>query len=345
MRKARGFSAEVTKQKEGGNMGRVGRKLPMLAVLLIGAAFSVEPAASQETAYPTKTIKVIIPNPPGGGTDAAALLITDKLSRKLGQPIVKESRPGSATVLGTAALANSAPDGHTLLIVAAGIANNPFLYSNLPYKTPESFNVVSILTSYPFAFAVRADLPFKTMKELVDFAKANPGKLTGGTPGRGSSAQLALGLLKNVAGIDIREIPFKGSGESLQAVAGGFVDVVFSGYETVRPFLESKKMRILAHSGTDVMGTEQIQPIVKDVPGYEFLNWIALVAPAGTPEPAIKKLNTALTEIFAEQETKDRLAAQYITGIASTSADANAYFRKEIATSKKIIEGMGMKPE
>jgi tripartite-type tricarboxylate transporter receptor subunit TctC len=326
-------------------MGRISRTLSTVTALVAGLAISAGSAAAQSTAYPTKPIKIIIPYAPGGGTDAVAAVFTDKLGQKLGRPIIKENRAGSNSVLGTAALVNAAPDGHTLLIVTGAITNNPFLYSNLPYKTPDAFTPVSILTAYPFALGIRADLPFKTVKELVEFAKANPGKLTSGTSGRGAAAQLSLGLFNRTAGVQIRDIPFKGAGESLNNVAGGFVDMVFSGYETVRPFVDSKKMRILGHTGTEPLGTEQIPPIAKDVPGYEYLNWTALIAPAGTPKPVIDKLNAALTEIFAEQATKDRLASQNITGIASTSAEATEYLKKEIAASKTIIESIGLKPE
>lgn len=309
-------------------------------VALSGA--SVSSAIAQE--FPTGPIKFIIPYAPGGGTDAAAAVFSDKLGQILGQPIIKENHPGSNSVIGTALLAESAPDGQTLMVVTGAIANNPYLYANLPYDT-EELVPVSILTSYPFVLGVRSDLPFETMQELIDYAKANPGVLTGGTSGRGAGAQLALGLLNETAGIDIREIPFKGAGESLNAVAGGFVDVVFSGYETVRPFVESGKMKYFAQTGTAPMGTEQIPPISDTLPGFEYLNWLALVAPAGTPPDVTATLNDALTKIFSEQEIKDRLASQNIVGIASTADEAAAFLTEEMATSKSIIAALGLQPE
>lgn len=325
-------------------MGQTIRTLALAATLVAASAVLIGTAIAQSADYPTKPIKFIIPYAPGGGTDAAAAVFSDKLAQKLGQPIVKENHPGSNSVIGTALLAESSPDGHTLLVVTGAIANNPFLYSNLPYQT-DSLVPVSILTSYPFVLGVRSDLPFKNVQELVDYAKANPGKLTAGTSGRGASAQLALGLLNKTAGIEIREIPFKGAGESLNNVAGGFVDMVFSGYETVRPFVESGKMKFFAHSGTKPLGVEQIPPIAATIPGYEYQNWLALVAPAGTPAAVTDKLNGALTEIFAEQEVKDRLAAQNIEAVASTSAEAKDYLEKEMAASKSIIESLGLKPQ
>lgn len=323
-------------------MKKILSALALTVALAVSSGVSTGVALAQE--YPTQPIKFIIPYSPGGGTDAAAAVFSDKLSQILGQPIVKENHPGSNSVIGTALLAEAKPDGHTMMVVTGAIANNPFLYANLPYDT-EDLVPVSILTSYPFVLGVRSDLPFKNMQELIDYAKANPGKLTAGTSGRGSGAQLALGLLTESAGVKIREIPFKGAGESLNNVAGGFVDMVFSGYETVRPFAESGKMRFFAHTGTEAMGTEQIPPIADTVSGYEYQNWLALIAPPGTPAEITGKLNDALTQIFAEQEVKDRLAGQNIQGIANAADEAKAYLEAEMATSKTIIESIGLRPE
>ncbi len=325
-------------------MGQIVRTLALAATMAVVSGLSISEVAAQSAPYPTKPIKLIIPYAPGGGTDAVAAAFSDKLGQRLGQPVIKENHAGSNSVIGTALMAEAAPDGQTLLVVTAAIANNPFLYANLPYNT-ESLVPVSILTSYPFVLGVRTDLPFKTMEELVAYAKANPGKLTAGTSGRGASAQLALGLLNKSAGIEIRDIPFKGAGESLNNVAGGFVDMVFSGYETVRPFVESGKMRAFAHTGTEPLGTEKIPPIAEAVPGYEYLNWLALIAPAGTPADVTEKLNAELGGIFAQQDVRDRLAAQNITPIANTSAEAKDYLLKEMEKSKSIIQSIGLKPE
>ncbi|WP_162245113.1 tripartite tricarboxylate transporter substrate binding protein [Devosia sp. Root436] len=316
--------------------------MALATTLITISAASIAAAAAQD--YPTGPIKLIIPYAPGGGTDAAAAVFSDKLGQILGQPIIKENHPGSNAVIGTALLAEAAPDGQTLMVVTGAIANNPYLYANLPFDT-EELVPVSILTTYPYVLAVRSDLPFNNMQELIDYAKANPGVLTAGTPGRGAGAQLVLRLLNERAGIDIRDIPFKGAGESLNAVAGGFVDVVFSGYETVRPFVESGKMKFFAQSGTVPLGEEQIPPIADTLPGFEYQNWLALIAPPGTPENITDKLNEGLTAIFSEQEVKDRLASQNIQGIASTAEEAKAYLSREMSTSRSIIGTLGLQPE
>ena len=318
------------------------RTLALAAGVAAASAVSLGTAIAQD--YPTKAIKLIIPYSPGGGSDAAAAVFQDKLSQKLGQPIVKENHPGSNAVIGTALLAEAEPDGHTLMVVTGAIANNPFLYANLPFET-EKLVPVSILTAYPFVLGVRSDLPFNNMQELIDYAKANPGKLTAGTSGRGAAAQLSLGLLNTSADIQIREIPFKGAGESLNNVAGGFVDMVFSGYETVRPFVEAGKMKFFAHTGKGPLGKENIPAIADTLPDFEYQNWLVLMTPAGTPDAITEKISSALQEIFAEQEVKDRLAGQNITPIASTPAEAKAYIAKEMEQAKAIIESIGLEPQ
>jgi tripartite-type tricarboxylate transporter receptor subunit TctC len=314
-----------------------------LALGALGAG-AIGGASAQAVNYPTKPIQLILPFVPGGGTDAVAAAFSDELSKKLGQPIVRTSHPGSNSVIGTALLAGSPPDGHTLLLVTAGFVNNPYLYANLPYKTPDSFAPVSILTTYPFVLAVRRNLPFKSVQEMIAFAKANPGKLTAATPGRGAAAHLTLGLLNNLSGARIRAIPFKGAGDGLNAVAGGFVDMIFSGFETVRPFVESGRMRYFGSSGS-AMPSIGIPAISDAVPGFEFVNWLALIAPAGTPTAVLDKLNSALAEVFADPKVKSRLAALNIDIVANSHQEAKQYIVQQMAVSKNIIESLGLKPE
>jgi tripartite-type tricarboxylate transporter receptor subunit TctC len=315
-----------------------------LVVGLIMSTVAGGGAPAQAVNYPTKPIRLIIPFVPGGGADAVGTAISDELSKRLGQPIVKSNHPGSNSVIGTALLAKSPPDGHTLLLVTAGIASNPFLYANLPYKTPDSFAPVSILTSYPFVLGVRRDLPFNSIKEMIEFAKANPGKLRAATSGRGAAAHLTLGLLNNLSGSEIRAIPFKGAGEGLNAVAGGFVDMIFSGFETVRPFVEGGRMKYFGSSGP-ALTSAGIPSISDTVPGFEYLNWMAMIAPAGTPPEVLDKLNTALASVFADPTVKDRLAALNIDIIASPHKEAKEYIVQQMAVNKRIIDSLGLKPE
>lgn len=321
------------------------RRHLLLSAAAIGLAGSVTSrAAAQAVNYPTKPIQLILPFVPGGGTDAVAAAFSDELSKKLGQPIVRTSHPGSNSVVGTALLAKSPPDGHTLLLVTAGFANNPYLYANLPYKTPDSFAPVSILTSYPFVLAVRRNLPFNSVQDMIAFGKANPGKLTAATPGRGAAAHLTLGLLNNLSGAGIRAIPFKGSGDGLNAIAGGFVDMIFSGFETIRPFVESGRMRYFGSSGQP-MPSFDIPAISDAVPGFEYLNWLAMIAPAGTPIPVLDKLDAALAEVFADPRVKSRLTALNIDIVVNSHQDAKKYIVQQMAISKKVIESLGLKPE
>ncbi|WP_225028207.1 Bug family tripartite tricarboxylate transporter substrate binding protein [Xinfangfangia pollutisoli] len=315
----------------------------LLAVL--ATAFGLSAAHAQAEDYPSKPITLILPYAPGGGTDAVANVFADRLAQALGQPVIKENHPGSNSIIGTALLAEAEPDGHTLLVVTSALSINPYIYAQMPYETPAAFAPVTILTDYPFVLGIRQGLPFTDIKGLVDYAKANPGVLTAGTPGRGASVQLALGLLNTAAGIEIRDIPFKGSGESLNAVAGGFVDMVFSGYETVRPFAESGRLSMIGSTGTEPFGAEGLPPIGGVVEGYQFTTWLALIAPAGTPPEVVEKLNLTLKEIFAEPEVQQKLKALNVNPVVNAPDEALAYITAQMAFNKSIVESIGLRPE
>jgi tripartite-type tricarboxylate transporter receptor subunit TctC len=316
-----------------------------IALSLAFGVWSLGGAVAQSIAYPSKPIKIIVPFDPGGGADMVATAFVDELSQKLGKPVVKANHPGSNSIIGTTLLAKSPPDGHTLLATTAGIAINPYLYLSMPYKTPEDFAPVSILTAYPFVLGARRNLPVNSVAELIAYAKANPGKLTAANTGRGASAHLALGLLNNLAGTNIRPIPFKGAGPGLTAVAGGFVDMIFSGLETVRPFVETGKMKYLAHTGPEAMKSPAIPAIAETVSGYQHLNWMALFAPAGTPPEVVEKLNTALKDVFADPKVKKKLENLNIDIIASSPAEAKDYLVSQMALTKNLVESLGIKPE
>lgn len=313
--------------------------------LALAGALSASGANAQSSDYPNKPIRLIVPFDAGGGSDAVAVAFVDELSQKLGQPIVKENHPGSNSIIGTTLLIKSPADGYTLLLVTPGFVNNPYLYLNMPYKTPDAFAPVSILTAYPFVLGARLDLPVNSIKELIEYSKANPGKLTAANSGRGAGAHLSVGLLNNLAGTDIRPIPYKGAGPGLNAVAGGFVDMIFSGLETVRPFVESGKMKYLGSTGPVDMKTPAIRSIANDVKGYEYLNWQALLAPAGTPPEVLAKLDKALKEVFADPKVVDKLTKLNIDIVASSPAEAQAYVVSQMELAKRLIESVGLKPE
>jgi tripartite-type tricarboxylate transporter receptor subunit TctC len=320
------------------------RAFAVLLGIALGAV-SLSAAGAQTSDYPNKPIKLIVPFDAGGGSDAVAAAFVEELSKELGQSIVKENHPGSNSIIGTTLLVNSPADGYTLLLVTPGFVNNPFLYLNMPYKTPEAFTPVAILTAYPFVLGARTDLPVNTVEELIAYSKANPGKLTAANSGRGAGAHLSVGLLNNLAGTDIRPIPYKGAGPGLNAVAGGFVDMIFSGLETVRPFVESGKMKYLGSTGPVAMKDPAIPAIGATVPGYEYLNWQALLAPAGTPPEALDRLDQALKKVFSDPKVKDKLTKLNIDIVASSPAEAKAYVESQMVVAKGLIESVGLQPE
>lgn len=316
-----------------------------IGALIFATAMTASIVANAQT-YPEKPIKLIVPFAPGGGGDQLVLSFVDEFSKELGQPVVKENHGGGNSVIGTNLLAKSPADGYTIGVVTTGFAANPHLYKTLPYDTENDFKTVSVLVAYPFALAVRSDFPAQNVEELIKYAKDNPGKLTSANSGRGAGAEFSTGLLSDLADIQIKNVAFQGAGPGLTAVAGGFVDLTFSNLSSVVPFLEGGKMRVLAHTGTKPFGNPEIKPLAEvGVPGYEFLQWWAVLAPKDTPDAAVDRLNAALVKVFNEPAVRERMAKVNAEFIISTPADARTYISEQGKKSKQIADALGLQPE
>jgi tripartite-type tricarboxylate transporter receptor subunit TctC len=316
----------------------------MAAVALAASAMVATSASAQS--YPDRPIKLIVPFAPGGGGDQLVLSFIDELSKELGQPIVKENHGGGNSVIGTNMVAKAPADGYTIGVATTGYTANPYLYKSLPYDIEKDLMPVSIVAAYPFALAVRADFPAKSVEELIAWAKANPGKLTSANTGRGAGAQFSTGLLSSLAGIEIKNVAFQGAGPALTAVAGGFVDFIFSNYSGLIPFVEGGKMRLLGNTGTQPFGEPPLPPLSgAGVPGYEFLQYWALIAPAGTPDDVVARLNEGLKKVFTDPAVRDRMLKVNAEIIVNTPEEAKAYIVRQSAQAKEIVDALGLQPE
>ena len=266
-------------------------------------------AAAQD--YPTKPVRLIIPFPPGGSNDVVGRLFATHLAEKLGKQVVVDNRgAGAGGIVGTEVLAHSPHDGYTIGIISLAHAVNPWLYK-LPYDPIKAFTPVSILGSGPAVLSVHPDLPVKSVKELVDMAKKEPGKLQYAHAGVGSFQHLAGELFKLTAKVDILAVPFKGGGPAMIDVMGGHSKVLFSSLVQTSPHLRSGKLR-----GLGVAGAKR-NPVVPDlptvaetVPGYEATNWWGIVAPAGTPAAVVARLHKALAEVQDSPELQKQFATE-----------------------------------
>ena len=314
-------------------------------VALALAALAISPAIAQT--YPAKPIKVIVPTAPGGGYDAIGRLLADKLAPELGQPLVVENRTGSGTVVGTQFAAQAPADGYTLLVGGlANIAFNPGLYEKLSYKATD-FVPVALVGSFSYTLIARKDLPQSSLREVVDFARANPGKLTIATGGAGTGQHVAAALFKNLAKVDILEVPYKGAQAVYTDLFGGRVDLFFDNTATARPFVAGGQAKAIVTSNT---GRDPAMPQVPDgkeagLPGLVLESWIGLFAPAQTPQPAIEKLQAAVVKILKAPDVLKRLETSGIRPIAMEPKDTERFVKAESEKWAQFLRNAGIKAE
>ena len=312
-------------------------KLPA-AVLLASCLLSLQAPAWAET-YPNKPLRLIVPFPPGAGTDMFARVVANKLGDSMGQPVVVENKPGGGATIGTEFVARSAPDGYTLLISTASHAINPSVYRKLPYDTLKDFVSVTELATVPIVLVVNPSVPAHSVKELVDLAKASPGKLNIGSSSSGTVFHLAGELFKSMAGIDMVHVPYSGGGPALAALLGGQVDVLFETSLTVQAYAKAGKLRILA------VGSEQRVAGMPDVPtlsesgfrGFSAENWYGIYAPAGTPREIVRKLNHEIVKALNLPDVKERFASQGADLVGNTPEQQTAFLKSEMEKWSGIV--------
>ena len=314
----------------------------LLRATLFAAACASLPAMAQS--YPTKPIKVIVASAPGGGYDAVGRLLSDRLAPELGQPLVVENRPG---VVGNQAAAQAPPDGYTLLV--GGLANmalNPGLYDKLPYKTAD-FVPVALVGTFSYTLVGSKDLAQSTLREVIDFAKANPGKLTIATSGNGTGQHVAAALLKNLAKIDILEVPYKGAQPACTDLFGGRVDLFFDNTATVRPYVETGRAKPIVTSNA---GRDPLMPQVPDgreagLPGLTLESWIGLFAPAQTPQPVIEKLRAAVARAMQSPDAARRMETLGIRPLSMAPKDTERFVNAESEKWAKFLRSAGIKAQ
>lgn len=319
-------------------------KIKFLLAALTLALFGTSAALAQ--GYPNRVIRIIVPFTPGGGNDVFARIVGQKLQERLGQPVIVENKPGAGGNIGIDAVAKSAPDGYTLLLANNGFTTAPFLTKNLPFDVMKDLSPVGIGVSIPMALSVSNTIPVKTVSELVSYAKANPGKLSYATPGLGTPHHLSMELFMSMTGTRFVQIPYKGASTMLTDLISGEVQVLNGALNSMLPYVQSGRIRIIA------LGTGQRNSILKDVPtvaesvpGYEVGIWYGLMAPAGTPEDILAKLSREQQAIVNLPDVRERLAAQGFESFATSPATMRATMKSEMEKWGKVIKDAGIKPE
>jgi len=296
--------------------------------------------------YPSKPIRLIIPFPPGGSNDIVGRMVATQLGDRLGQSVVVDNRGGAGGTIGTDMAAKSAPDGYTLLLISVAHAFNPAMYKTLPYDPEKSFAPIGLVAAGPVALTVNPAVPAHSVKELIDLIKANPGKLNYATAGIGSFQHLASELFKLQAGLDMVHVPYKGGGPAMMDTIGGQAQINMASLIQVIPHAKSGKLRLLATSGTKRSALfPDVPTVAETVPGYDATNWWGLVAPAGTPQAVIAKLNAELDALLKSAETKKRLESEGADINRMDAAEFGRFLHDEIAKWGKVVRQAGITAE
>jgi tripartite-type tricarboxylate transporter receptor subunit TctC len=293
-------------------------------------------------AFPDKPIKIVVPFAPGGGTDLVARTMGITMGQELGQPVIIDNKPGAGTIIGTDAVAKSAPDGYTMVMATVAHVVNPSIQSKLPYNHEKAFAPVMLVGISPNVLVVRPDSPLKSVKDLIDAAKANPGKLSFASQGAGTSAHLAGELFKNLTRTHITHIPYRGAGPAITDVMGGQVDVMFATASAVGSFIENGKLRALAVTTATRSPTPNLAKIPtiaeSGVPGYAADSWYGLYVPAGTPADVIARLNAVARKAVQTDAFKKRVEAEGLVINGGSPQEFDKYAKGEEARWRKVVK-------
>jgi tripartite-type tricarboxylate transporter receptor subunit TctC len=310
--------------------------LASIAVLAVGVGWQTDHAGAQDV-FPSRTVRLVVPAAGGSTTDTLARLLADKLSKAWPQSVIVENVSGGAMNVGAEHVARSAPDGYTLMVSPPSpVSINHLLYRELGYD-PRQFVPIALLAKVPNVLVVRKDLPAGSIKELIAYGKANPGKLTYGSQGAGSTAHLSAGQLEVLAGIKMVHVPYRGAVPALNDVIAGHIDMFFDTLTTSVPFWRGGKVNILGVADAERAAAVPDLPTIAEsgVPGFRSITWFALVAPPGTPPAIVTKINTDVTAAF--RDLTGKLEELRLVPIPGSPADAARFIAEETRLWGKVI--------
>lgn len=315
-------------------------------VLALALAGTLAEAPAQEI-YPARTIRIIVPTAAGGPSDRAARLIAQELSKRFGRQVIVETRPGAGTIIGSDAVAKAAPDGYTLLLSPSTLAINPASYKKMPYNALTDFAPITQTHFVPNLFVVHPSLPVKSTKEFIAFARARPNEILYGSSGYGTNPHLTVELFASMAKVQLYHVPYKGTAPGLtDLLAGRVVVMATSSLGLVVPHVKAGKLRALGLSSAKrSQALPDIPTISEAVPGYEAIQWSALMAPAATPADIIAKLYKETVAILRMPEVRDSLAADSAETVGSSPEELAAFLRAETAKWAQVAKAAGIVPQ
>lgn len=304
------------------------------------AAIACASFAHAQAAYPTRPVRIVVPFPPGGATDIVAREIAERLTKAMGQPFVVENRPGASGNIGVEMVARSAPDGYTLVVGAPQtLTINPQLFRNLPFDPQRDLAPIVVIASVPNVLLVTNRLPVKTPQDLIALAHAQPGKLNYGSSSIGGTPHLSAELFKSMTNSYIVHIPYRGSSPALQDLIGGQIEMMFDNLPAALPHIRSGKVRALAVTTLERTASAPELPTLNEsgVKGFDSQGWFALLAPAGTPQPILERINAEVNRILATQEFRERLQRVGADPVGGSIADFRQRLRSETERWGKVI--------
>jgi tripartite-type tricarboxylate transporter receptor subunit TctC len=316
------------------------KKVFLLAVL----AFA---AGAQAQTWPSKTVRFIVPFPPGGSTDVAARTVADKLTRALGAQVLVENRAGGGGAIGTVEAARAAPDGHTLLFAADPVITLHLVVKNVQFDMQRDFIAVTQVTTQPIAVAVHSSLPVKGVQELIAYAKANPGKLSFAHSGTGSGQHMSGELLKKMAGIDMVHVPYKGGGPAVQDLVGGQVPVGVLGSTPLIPHHKAGRIRIIAFTSKERFPPMPEIPTLHEsgLAGFDTTQWLGILAPRGTPAEIVDRVYAETRKALELQDVKERLAQAALQPVGNSPKEFEALIRADLERWTAVAKELKLEPQ
>lgn len=318
----------------------------LMFAMILGFSFCqlVYGQTSQVLSYPSGSIRIVNPYPPGGGTDILSRAIAQKLGEAFHQPVYVDNKNGANGTIGAAFVAKSAPDGLTLLVVPAGFAANPALYQSLPYDQSRDLSAVSLLASGPLVLVTHPGLNVKTVKELVTKARVRPGELNVGSAGNGSLPHLSAELFNLMAGTKMQHVAYKGAGPAVIDLLAGVVPVYFMNVLQALPLIKAGKLRALGVTSLERSSIAvELPTVAEELPGFDMSNWYGMLAPSGTPKEIIIKLQQEVSMVLKQATLKEKLDNEGMTVVGSTSAQFEEFLKRESDKYLKIITSAGIR--
>ena len=313
-------------------------RLPRFATPALAGLCLALAGAALAQAFPTRAVRIIVPFPPGGGADALARIMQPSLTRAWGQPVIVENKPGASGHIGADAVANSEPDGYTLMMSST---------ASLTEKNVGQFAPVTLVSASPYVIVANPKVPARNVRELIDYAKKSPGKLSFGSSGTGAASHLSAELFKSLAGVDMLHVPYKGTGQALTDLLAGQIDLMFAPAQTVMPHVQAGKLNALAVTSAKRSATLPDLPTVAEagLPGYEAIGWFGLLAPAKTPPAIVARLSTDANKVLAEAEVKQKMLILGAEPSGDTPREFARFIHDDQAKWSKLMKERGIAVE